>query len=123
MKEKLPRLSMTNEWFMGFLVLVSIVMLIFEETHTVTPHEIQIIDSIDLAVALIFMAEFFTALYFAYNRRSFFKSHWWELLATIPFTNPATQALRILRILRVIKVFRTGAHFSLTEQNYKSAKK
>jgi len=114
---------MANEWFMGFLVLFSIFMLIFEETHTVTPYEIQIIDGIDLTIAFIFMAEFFTALYFAHNRYSFFKSHWWELLATIPFTNAATQALRVLRILRVIKVFRAGAHFSLTEQNYKSVKK
>ncbi len=102
---------------MAFLVFVSIVMLIFEETHAVTPPEIQIIDSIDLTVALIFMAEFFIALYFARNRRSFFRSHWWELLATIPFTAPATQVLRALRILRVIRVFRTGAHFSLTKQN------
>ena len=116
MKKVLSRLSIANEIFMAFLVFVSIVMLIFEETHAITPLEIQIIDSIDLTVALIFMAEFFIALYFAHNRRSFFRSHWWELLATIPFTSPATQAMRILRILRVVRTFRAGAHFSITKE-------
>lgn len=97
-------LALCNEIVMIALVFLDGTLLVARETLAITPNQIVVFDHIDLAIAVIFLVEFCTRLLFAKDRKSFFRSYWWELLATIPVTMPLTQALRILRLFRVIRV-------------------
>jgi len=117
MKKSLAYFTVGNEIFMATLALLSGGILIFEETRAITPAELLTIDRIDLTVALIFMSEFFIAFFLSKNRNVFLRTHWWELLASIPLTTPATQALRLLRLLRILKIFRIGAHITISRKN------
>lgn len=117
MKKYVSILVIINEFFMISLALLSGYLLVFEVMHTATPQQLYLIDKIDVTIAIIFMFEFFGTLFLANNRYSFLRSHWWELLATIPFTTPATQTLRLLRLVRVIRIFRIGAHVMITKKH------
>lgn len=110
-------LILTNEAIMALLALGSGALLIFEETRTVTPEQLELIEIIDISIAFVFLAEFFGDLYVAKDRKHFFKTHWWELLACIPITNPETQTLRLLRLVKVLKVLKVGAHIIITEKS------
>ena len=83
----------------------------------VTPAQISLIDVTDITIALIFMLEFFVALALTKNKKHFWQTRWWELLASIPFTTPATQTLRLLRLVRVLRIFRIGAHVAITKRS------
>ena len=109
-------LVVANEFIMALLALVSAGLLIFEETRTVTPTELDFIDTVDVSIAIIFLIEFFGDLYVSKNRKHFFRTHWWELLACIPVTNPETQTLRLLRLVKVLKVLKVGAHVVITKK-------
>lgn len=87
---------------MLFLALLSGYLLVLEFTMSLTEYQIQLFDTIDLGIALVFLAEFAARWYIAKKRGKFFTSHWWELLAAIPVTTPLTQALRLLRLLRLL---------------------
>lgn len=85
-----------------FLALVSGYLLLVEFTTNLTAEEILLFNAIDLAIALVFLCEFAVKLYLAKNRNTYFKSHWWELLAAIPITTDVTQGLRMLRLLKLL---------------------
>lgn len=106
-----------NEGFMAVLALLSGYLLFFEMTHTVTPEQLYLIDITDVTIALIFLVEFFVALTLTKDKKQFWKSRWWELLASIPFTTTATQTLRLLRLVRVLRMFRIGAHITIAKSN------
>jgi voltage-gated potassium channel len=59
-----------------------------------------------VTIAFIFLAEFAIKFFLADSKGKFFKSNWWYLLASIPITTPATQALRLLRLLRLVRLLR-----------------
>lgn len=115
MKKHVSYLFVANEFLMAALALLSGYFLVFEMTHTVTLEQISLIDATDITIALIFLIEFFVALALTKNKKQFWRSHWWELLASIPFTTPATQTLRLLRLVRVLRIFRIGAHVAITK--------
>lgn len=108
---------MVNEIFMVSLALLSGYLLFFEMTRAVTPEQISLIDKTDLVIALIFMLEFFVAFVLAKNKKHFWRTRWWELLASIPITTPETQALRLLRLVRVLRVLRVGTHIAIVKNN------
>lgn len=117
MKKPTYYLFVINELFMVSLALLSGYLLFFEMTHMVTPAQISLIDVTDITIALIFMLEFFVALALTKNKKHFWQTRWWELLASIPFTTPATQTLRLLRLVRVLRIFRIGAHVAITKRS------
>lgn len=114
--KRVSSLTVANEFLMAALALLSGYLLIFEMTHEVTPEQLYLIDLTDVTIALIFLVEFFVALALTKNRKQFWRSRWWELLASIPFTTPATQTLRLLRLVRVLRIFRIGAHVAITKR-------
>lgn len=98
--------TIIDDLFMIFLALVSVCLLIFEVVSVQTIEQQKVLDYADLTIASIFLCEFIYNFTKAKDKRSFFKGHWWELLASIPVTSEATQALRGLRLLRLIRLIR-----------------
>jgi hypothetical protein len=79
------------------LSLVSVGLLVFEAVAELRPHQAMLLERVDLVIAFIFLGDFTWRFYRAENRRRFFVTSWWELLAAIPLTNETTRALRGIR--------------------------
>ena len=92
------------------LALTSGYLLYLEFTQLLVASEIALFEKIDLTIALVFLGEFFTKLYFAKKKKKFLQLRWWELLAAIPITTPLTQSLRLVRLLRLV-------HFAEAAEN------
>jgi len=86
------------------LAVVSVAILLFETTGHLSVAQTKLADHIDLAIAFVFLGEFFIKLFLAKSKTAYIKSNWWLLLASIPLTTPATQALRALRLFRLGRV-------------------
>ncbi len=105
-------LFIVDDVIMIVLALVSVFLFVLDIAGQTTLRQAQLIDRVDVAIAIIFLLEFVIKLYFADNKSDFFKRNWWYLLASIPVSTPATQALRALRLLRLVRLMRliTGTH-------------
>jgi voltage-gated potassium channel len=95
-----------DDVLMIILALVSVFLLVLETTTNLTTEQVYLINNTDLAIASIFLVEFFVKLFLAESKKQFLKNNWWYLLASIPSTIPALRALRILRLLRLIRLTR-----------------
>jgi voltage-gated potassium channel len=105
------KLALADDLVMIPLALVSVGILIYEFSATLTPAQYSLLDTIDVTIACIFLAEFCVKFVLAPSKLKYLKSDWWYLLAAIPVTTPVTQALRILRLFRLVRLYRvvTGA--------------
>ena len=112
-KQKKPVLLIVDDIAMLTLALISAVILVIELTQNLTAEHILLLDRTDLSIALIFLFEFAVRFALARKKLLFFKAYWWELLASIPVTTPATQALRLLRLVRF------GAHLGIAYKDEK----
>lgn len=98
--------TILDEVAMIMLSLASVILLVYEVVADLTIQQEVLIERVDIIIALIFLGEFIYKFARSTNRKAFFKSHWWELLAAIPITSTATQALRGLRVIRLIRLIR-----------------
>lgn len=98
--------SLRNELIIIFLALLSVGLLLFEVFADLAPHQIVLIERVDMAIAVIFLLEFLWRLRRADSKLRFFRQSWWELLAAIPITNDMARALRSVRLLRLLQVVR-----------------
>lgn len=106
MVERTPELNLRAELFVLVLALFSVILLIYEVAAELAPHQQWVLERVDLAIALIFLAEFLWRFLKAPDRARFFRNSWWELLAAIPLTVETAQALRSVRLLRLVRVLR-----------------
>ncbi len=91
-----------NDFIMVFLAIVSIGLLIYDFTATNAVKNQQLIHTIDLIIACVFLVEFLFHFTRAKDKKVFFRKRWWELLAAIPISTTTTQFLRTLKIVRII---------------------
>ncbi|MBI3572951.1 MAG: ion transporter [Candidatus Kerfeldbacteria bacterium] len=101
--------ALARDIFMISLALLSVFILVFELTHQVPASEFRFLEGIDIFVAVIFLIDFGWNFMTVKDRRYFWRHHWYELFAAIPYESTIFQALRglaILRLLRVVKVIR-----------------
>jgi voltage-gated potassium channel len=63
------------------------------------------LDAAELALTLIFVAEFGSRFLASYDRRAYLRGHWIDLVALIP----AGRGLRIFRLLRLLRLIRAFA--------------
>jgi voltage-gated potassium channel len=100
------------EVIIGLLAVVSIILLIIDLFVDLSTKWLLIIYSIDLAICLIFAAEFIYRIRKAENKKAFLKSNWYEILAMVPAfvfyiagsIAAISAALRLLRLIRVVRV-------------------
>lgn len=65
---------------------------------------------IDTSINIIFVADYIIRLYFAKNKKTFFKSNIPDLIAIIPF-NSLFKALRIVKLFRLMKLAKLSKLF------------
>lgn len=99
--------------FIAFLAVLSIVLLAYEFSPWADPTIVPITQRIDIAIAWIFLTDFFSGL--ICNRdlttRTYFKQNWLNLISSIPVTEDAVRVLRILRVLRAFRIIRAATNF------------
>jgi voltage-gated potassium channel len=96
-----------NDVLMVILALISVFLLIIEVVSNLNSEQIQLIQYVDITIALIFLADFIYQFYTAKDRVFFLKTSWWEILAAIPITNPTTQILRSIKLARALPLIET----------------
>lgn len=74
--------------------------------------------SLDLAIAWIFLTDFFLGLLF--NRHlsfwQYWRYNWLNLVSSIPISSEAARVLRVLRVLRALRVLRGAMNFWFARQ-------
>ena len=98
--------TIVDDVLMIALALVSVFLLCFEVLADQTPSQMQALEAADIAISMIFLAEFCIRLAKAPRKKLFLRRHWWELLAAIPITSETTQLLRGLNLLRLVRLIR-----------------
>ncbi len=94
---------MLRDTAMVILALISVFLIIFEVLSTLGFSAYHSIGWIDLVISGLFLGDFFLHLHNSPDKRRFWRRHWWELLAAIPFVLPISPTiLRFLRIARFI---------------------
>lgn len=84
-------------------------IIIFEFTHEVAPKETMFLSIIDTCIATLFLGDFLFGLARSDDRSKFFKTRWYEILASVPLPYPVLQSMRSVeafRLFRVIEVIR-----------------
>ncbi len=88
--------------FLSFYVVIE---LYISTTIDYTPEASLLIERIDFVICMLFLYDFFTGIYRAENKWLYFKSHWIDLISSIPTIGVlrAGRAVRVIRILRVLR--------------------
>lgn len=96
----------SRDLLMLFLALVSIAILIYDETTNIPQDERQALIVIDAFIVLVFAIEFVYGLWTAQDKRAYWKSHWWELPGLVPMAVGEASFLRAFRLARAARVIR-----------------
>ena len=116
-----------NVWYalsIALLAVVSIGLLAYEFSPYATEEIVLITRKIDLAIAWIFLTDFFAGLLFvrSITRRKYFKYNWLNLISSIPISEDFIRILRIFRILRAFRIIRAAMNFWFARTRYVSNK-
>jgi voltage-gated potassium channel len=98
------------------LALLSAALLVFELSFQLLDEQLSLIRTIDYVIAGVFLADFSLGISLADNKKGYLKSHWIDLIASIPLSGELFRALRLLRLVRVVHMIRAIAqrkHLSL----------
>lgn len=102
-------LLLVKEIFIVLLALLSVGLLIFELSSDLLPEQIKLIQNIDLLICIVFLTDFFVGLRIAKSKKGYFRSHWLDLLASVPISGGVFNSLRVLRLVRLVRVLRVIA--------------
>lgn len=88
--------------FISLLAVVSIVFVILDLCRTISLVQ-QPYKAIDTAILLVFTADYAVRFFLSDDRKAFFKSNIFDLIAIIPF-NSIFSAFRVFRLFRLLKL-------------------
>ncbi len=99
-------------FFQCVILILSVYVLgaLFAQTVFALPPQVNLlIDRIDFAICLVFIADFFFRLYKARSKLSFLKWGWIDLVSSIPMFDFLRwgRLVRVVRILRILRAFRS----------------
>ena len=117
------RLSIASDVIMILLSLVSGYLLYLDLTTTLSPEQILQHGLIDTIIEYTFIEDIFILLYISSDKKKFFKTRWWEILAAIPISTESTQILRLLRLFRIVRVLRIGLHIEAIRKDVREGLK
>lgn len=109
-KKHLKLFLIIKESVMTILALLCLAGLAFEYFSQLTTSQLLLLDAFEIAVGVIFLAEFGFELYFAKDRKSYWRYHWYFLIASVPVPMQTFDILRGIRALRLLRVFKVFAH-------------
>ncbi|MDW7674675.1 MAG: potassium channel family protein [Bacillota bacterium] len=98
-------LKITYEFTMGTLAVAVVALLYAEYNFNLSPSQLQLIATIDLAILCIFAIDYFIRLLRSTNKVHFVYHNILDLIAIIPF-DMTFRAARIARLARLSKLFR-----------------
>lgn len=107
------RLFLFKEVALASFAVASVGVVLFDLVKPPTPAQQRILAYTEFSIACIFLIDFFAELILAKDRKKYFRHNWYLLLASIPLTYSAVEALRGLRVLRLLRVVRAGEHLNV----------
>lgn len=108
--ELLPhRESVWRDIVIALLAFLSAGLLVFELSAELLPSQTQLIYTVDIVIALIFLGDFMYELSISPQKKAYLRKNWYLLLASIPITGGTFQSLRALQIVRLLRVVRLYA--------------
>ena len=69
------------------------------------------IEVYEIAIGIIFLLEFLFELHFAKDRRKYWRTHWFYLIAAVPVPTMSFEVLRGVRALRLLKLLKIFAEY------------
>jgi hypothetical protein len=117
-----------NLWYASLMVLLAFTgagLLLYEFTPYARPEVVAVMVRYDLAIALIFLTDFFLGLFFntTYSKKQYWKINWLDFISSIPVTSDMARALRVLRALRALRVISSALDIYFTRRRYLSLRK
>jgi len=90
------------------LAVVAVTLTILDLNNQITLESGSYLYWIDVSILIIFTIDYFFRLLLAKNKKQFFKSNIFDLIAIIPFNSMFRifRAFRLFRVLKITKVFR-----------------
>lgn len=107
---RLRRFLRDKEILMNSLVVANVALLAYEHFYEPPLQQLLVIDSFDIATALLFIAEFVFEWYWARDRWLYIRHHWFYLFAAVPVPSASFEILRGIRALRLLKLLKIFAH-------------
>jgi len=104
------------DWIIVSLAIISLGLFLFEYSGDRSLKMIQLLRSLDIGIAFIFLGDFLGRFFLVKDRVKFLRQYWWQLLAGIPVSAFGTQALRgimVLRFLRIIRLTSLGVRLKI----------
>lgn len=104
------------DWIIVSLAIASVALFLFEFSGDRPEKTIQLLRSLDIGIAFIFLGDFFGRFLLVKDRKKFLRRYWWQLFAGIPVSAFGTQALRgimVLRFLRIIRLTSLGVRLEI----------
>lgn len=112
------KLFVLKEVLLASLALFSIILVVYELISDLSPQTLQNLNHIDMAIASVFLIDFFASLMLTGDRKKYLRHNWYFLFAAIPITDSIAELLRGFRMLRLIRLIRAGEHldYSVTRK-------
>ncbi|MBI2098679.1 MAG: hypothetical protein HYT49_03490 [Candidatus Wildermuthbacteria bacterium] len=68
------------------------------------------IHTVDLAIAYLFLTDFFIGIACTFSRRLYLRENWLNFVSSVPVSTEVFRALRLLRFIRAVRVIRVAAN-------------
>ncbi len=99
-----------KEAAMFVLVGLSFAFLALEHFEKLSHEQLLAVETFDVAVGIIFLAEFLFEWYYARDRARYVRHYWFYLIAAVPVPTASFEILRAIRLLRLLKLLKIFAH-------------
>ena len=99
-----------KELFLAGLALLSVYFVFYEFIGNPSENTLHSIQLFELAVASIFLFDFFYYFAKAKSKKTYMQQNWYMLLASIPILDSWAELLRGLRMLEFVRLIRAGEH-------------
>lgn len=98
------------EVFIIILAIIAITITILDLNSYIVLEPSSYLYWVDIAILIIFTIDYFTRLLFSTEKKQFFKSNIFDLIAIIPFNSMFRifRAFRLIKVIRITKVFKMG---------------
>ena len=92
-----------------WLSIYVVIELYISSVVTYPPWLKEILEAIDFGICMLFLYDFATGIIRAEDKWKYFKSHWIDLISSIP-TVDALRAGRLVRVIRILRVMRSAKY-------------
>ncbi|TSC85312.1 MAG: hypothetical protein G01um101416_934 [Microgenomates group bacterium Gr01-1014_16] len=105
-------ISTIKEIVMIALAAASVVLLILEIYTALNLADYPWLGTLDLVISIIFFVDFFVHYHLSNHKKTFIKTHWVELFASVPFISPFSLPLTSIKLfssfslLHLLRIFR-----------------